>query len=65
MNAVIIIELVFGFQGLGIFIFSSIYSYDLNRLMGGVFVLGIATFIGMLLSDLVSTRIDPRIRQFR
>ena len=65
MNAVIIIELVFGFQGLGIFILGSLYSYDLNRLMGGVFVLGIVTFIGMLLSDLVSSRIDPRIRQFR
>lgn len=63
-NGVIITELVFGWQGIGVFIMNSLFSYDLNKLMGGVFVIGIATFISMLGSDLLSNRIDPRIREF-
>ena len=64
MNSVIIIELVFGWQGLGIFLLDSLYNFDLNRLMGGIFVSGVATFIGMVGSDIISSRVDPRIREF-
>ncbi|KGA20391.1 hypothetical protein GM50_1540 [freshwater metagenome] len=64
MNSVIIIELVFGWQGLGIFLLDSLYNFDLNRLMGGIFVVGVATFIGMLGSDIISSRVDPRIQEF-
>jgi peptide/nickel transport system permease protein len=60
---VIIIELVFGWQGLGIFLMNSLFTYDLNRLMGGIFVIGLATFIAIVGSDLLSSRIDPRIRE--
>lgn len=63
-NGVIIVELVFGWQGIGVYLMSSLFTYDLNRLMGGIFVIGVATFVAMLLSDLVSRRIDPRIREF-
>lgn len=63
-NGVIIAELVFGWQGLGTYLMSALFNYDLNRLMGGIFVLGVATFIGMLASDLIIHRLDPRIREF-
>lgn len=62
-NGVIIIELAFGWQGLGIFLMDSLFTYDLNRLMGGIFVIGLATFIAIVGSDLLSSRIDPRIRE--
>jgi len=62
-NGVIIIELVFGWQGLGIFLMDSLFTYDLNRLMGGIFVIGLATFVAIMSSDLLSSRIDPRIRE--
>ncbi|MFM1937192.1 MAG: hypothetical protein RLZZ320_50 [Actinomycetota bacterium] len=64
-NGIVIIELVFGWQGIGIYLMDSIFNYDLNRLMGGVFVLGVFTFFMMLLSDLISNRLDPRIAEFR
>lgn len=62
-NGVIIVELVFGWQGLGVYLLDSIFNYDLNRLMGGVFVIGCFTFVMMIMSDLLLHRIDPRIRQ--
>lgn len=63
INGVIIIELVFGWQGLGVYLMSSLFTYDLNRLMGGIFIIGVGTFLMMLFSDLLLHRIDPRVRE--
>ena len=64
-NGVIIVELVFGWQGIGVYLLSSMFSYDLNRLMGGIFVIGLLTFVAMVGSDLLMSRVDARIRAFK
>ena len=64
-NGVIIVELVFGWQGIGVYLLDSMFEYDLNRLMGGIFVIGSFTFFAMVVSDLLMSRVDPRIRAFK
>ena len=60
-NAVIV-ETVFAWPGLGLYITNSLQNADMNAVLGGTIVVG-SIFIGLnLLSDLLYKVLDPRTR---
>ncbi len=59
----VLTETVFAWPGLGQYITNSLQNADMNAVMGGTLVVG-AIFVGLnLLSDLLYTLLDPRIRR--
>jgi peptide/nickel transport system permease protein len=57
----IIVETVFGWPGLGLLAFQSLFARDLNLLLGIFFVCACAVVAVNLVVDLVYTLLDPRI----
>lgn len=60
-----IIERLFGIPGLGQLLFEAVLSRDYAVIMGVVTVVAVATVSGMLLADLLSALLDPRLRSRR
>jgi peptide/nickel transport system permease protein len=54
---------VFAWPGLGQYLTNSLQNADMNAVLGGTLVIGVI-FVGLnLLSDLLYTILDPRVRR--
>jgi peptide/nickel transport system permease protein len=60
-GGVIILELVFGYQGMGYFMAESVSTRDYPLMMGVFMVITIAVVIALLIADLTYPKLDPRI----
>ena len=58
----IFIEMIFGFPGMGQLFISSIQSRDYSVIIALVMLYGFLTLLGSLLSDIIMSIVDPRIR---
>jgi peptide/nickel transport system permease protein len=59
----VLTETVFAWPGLGQYLTNSLQSGDMNALLGGTLVIG-GIFVGLnLLSDLLYSTLDPRVRR--
>ena len=56
----IITERIFGYRGVGFYMFEAISARDFQVLMGGLIIITVAVVIGVLLADLTYGYIDPR-----
>ncbi len=57
----IVIEIIFGIPGLGLYLFESITLRDYNAVMGIFLIQSALTLLGLLISDLSYALVDPRI----
>lgn len=58
----VFIEQIFAYQGMGQLFIQSINSRDYSVITALVLLFGIATLVGTLLSDIIMSLVDPRIR---
>ena len=58
----VFIEQIFAFPGMGQLFISSLNSRDYSVIVALTLLFGIATLVGTLLSDIIMTIVDPRIR---
>lgn len=58
----VVIEQIFGYPGVGKLFIDSILQRDYTIITSLVLILGIATLVGTLLSDIIMSIVDPRIR---
>lgn len=58
----VFIEQIFAYQGMGQLFIQSINSRDYSVITALVLLFGIATLVGTLLSDIIMSIVDPRIR---
>ena len=58
----VITEVVFAWPGIGRLLYDGIFSRDYPLVMGIIFVMSVAVIIANLVTDIVYTFIDPRIR---
>jgi peptide/nickel transport system permease protein len=59
----VLTETVFAWPGLGQYLTNSLQNADMNAVLGGTLVIG-TIFVGLnLLSDLLYTLLDPRVRR--
>jgi peptide/nickel transport system permease protein len=59
----VLTETVFAWPGLGQYLTNSLQNADMNAVLGGTLVIGVV-FVGLnLLSDLLYTVLDPRVRR--
>lgn len=58
----VVIERIFNFPGIGNLFISSIQQRDYSIITALTLIFGIATLVGTLLSDIVMSIVDPRIR---
>lgn len=62
LEGAVLTETVFAWPGLGLYIKNSLFSADMNSVLGGTIVVG-AVFIGLnMLSDVIYRLVDPRAR---
>lgn len=57
----VVIEVIFGIPGMGLFLFDSINLRDYNAVMGVLLVSSVLTLFGIFLSDMSYAIVDPRI----
>jgi peptide/nickel transport system permease protein len=57
----VIIESVFGWPGLGLLAFESLFARDLNLLLGIFFLSSILVVVTNAVVDVIYTIVDPRI----
>lgn len=62
LSGAVVIEIVFGWPGIGQLLLSSIQARDVPVLMGIFFLVALAVLAANLLTDLYYARLDPRIR---
>ena len=62
IGGTVFIETIFSFPGMGQLFLESILLRDYTVVTGVVLLLGIATILGALLSDIILSLVDPRIR---
>ena len=62
MGGTIITEQLFGWSGLGWFIYQSVINRDYPAVQAGVLVIALSFVVINLVVDLVYTAIDPRIK---
>ena len=62
IGGAIITENVFGWSGMGTLFRRGIFTFDLNLLMGVFFVTASLTLLAILLTDILYSALDPRIR---
>lgn len=62
VGGAIFIETIFGFPGMGKLFIESLLGRDYSVITALVLLLGIATLVGTLLSDIIMSIVDPRIR---
>jgi peptide/nickel transport system permease protein len=61
----VIVERIFGIEGMGLETFEAIRSRDYNWILAVAFITSILTVTGMLLSDILYAFVDPRISYMR
>ena len=57
----VVIEVIFGIPGMGLFMFDSITIRDYNAVMAVLLISSSLTLLGMLLADIAYVLVDPRI----
>lgn len=57
----VVIEVVFGIPGMGLYLYESISARDYNAVMGVLVIASALTMIGILISDLLYAALDPRV----
>ena len=62
IGGAIFIESIFGYPGMGLLFLESITLRDFSVVTAVVLIFGIASIVGTLLSDIILSLIDPRIR---
>jgi peptide/nickel transport system permease protein len=62
MGGIVIVEVVFGYPGLGKYLLESALFKDINALEAGAMVLVIVAVGTQLLADIIYTFLNPRIR---
>ena len=65
LSGQILVEIVFGYQGMGMLIYDAIMSRDYALLQGASFIIILMTAISVFLVDLAYPLIDPRISMNR
>lgn len=58
----VFIETIFAFPGMGALFMESILQRDYSVITSLVLIFGVASLVGTLLSDIIMTAVDPRIR---
>ncbi|MDH3427011.1 MAG: ABC transporter permease subunit, partial [Gemmatimonadota bacterium] len=58
----VVIEVVFGWPGMGRLMFDSILARDYPVVMASTFLFGVLVVAGNLLADFLYAAVDPRIR---
>ncbi len=56
----VLVEMVFAWPGIGLYITQSLFNADMNAVLGGTVVIGIAFVSLNLISDLIYRIVDPR-----
>lgn len=62
IGGLVVVEVLFSYQGIGRLIFDATQKADFPLLAGGVLVIGVAFQVSMLLADLAYSWLNPRIR---
>jgi peptide/nickel transport system permease protein len=62
VTGAVLVEIVFGYPGVGTLLLDSITLFDFPTIYGIVFILILAIGIAMLLVDMLYPLIDPRVR---
>ena len=63
LEGAVLTETVFAWPGLGMYLTNSLGSADMNAVLGSTLVIG-TVYVGLnLLSDLLYTLLDPRVRR--
>lgn len=62
IGGLVIVEVLFSYQGVGQLLFDAAQNADFPLLAGGVLVVGVAFQVSMLLADLAYSWLNPRIR---
>jgi|SRR5579875_1329619 len=63
ISRVVLVEVVFGYAGLGDLLVDGIFNHDYPVLEGTLFVLTVIVVAGGLVGDLLLVRLDPRLRK--
>ena len=63
VSGAVIVERIFGLPGMGRLTFDAVLARDMPVLMGVITLAGVVTMLGMVASDLLYARVDPRIRR--
>ncbi|RYE11070.1 MAG: ABC transporter permease [Hyphomicrobiales bacterium] len=58
----VLIETIFSWPGIGNYIYSSLFSADMNAVLGGTLLVGIVFVLLNMLSDVLYRTLDPRAR---
>jgi peptide/nickel transport system permease protein len=64
-GAQLVVEVLFGYPGLGMTLWSAAHAEDLYTMLGAILIAGVLTVVGSLVTDLVYAAVDPRIRYVR
>jgi peptide/nickel transport system permease protein len=64
-GAQLVVEVLFGYPGLGTALWSAAHAEDLYTMLGVLLIAGVLTVFGSLIADLVYAAVDPRIRYVR
>lgn len=62
IGGLVVVEVLFGYQGIGRLLFDAAQTADFPLLAGGVLVVGAAFQVAMLLADMAYSWLNPRIR---
>ena len=63
LEGAVLTETVFAWPGLGLYLKNSLFNADMNAVLGGTVLIGVA-YIGLnLISDLLYPLVDPRVRR--
>lgn len=58
----VLVETIFAWPGIGNYIYSSLFSADMNAVLGGTLLVGIVFVLLNMLSDVLYAALDPRSR---
>lgn len=65
LSGTLLVEMVFGYPGIGTLLYRAVTAFDYNTLYGIVVITGAAIGLATLILDLLYSRLDPRIRPRR
>ena len=62
LGGIVIVEVIFGYPGLGSYLLDSALFKDYNAIEAGAMILVVVAVMSQLLADILYTFINPRIR---
>jgi peptide/nickel transport system permease protein len=62
LGGIVIVEVIFGYQGLGKYLLDSALYKDINALEAGAMIMVMAAVGTQLIADIIYTFLNPRIR---